>query len=63
MGRINPRMDYVFCLLQIEEFWKMAIPIFGATCNFNDQILPYGILFLAFINTDVFYLLSFKFSR
>jgi hypothetical protein len=42
----NPRMDYVFCLLHIEEFWKMVIPIFGATCNFNDQILPYGILFL-----------------
>jgi hypothetical protein len=56
-GRINSRMDYVFCLLHIEEFWKMAIYIFGATCNFNDQILPYGILFLAFINTDVFYLL------
>jgi hypothetical protein len=51
------------CLLHIEEFWKMAILIFGATCNFNDQILPYSILFLAFINTDVFYLLSFKFSR
>jgi hypothetical protein len=61
--RINPRMEYVFCLLHIEEFWKMAIPIFGATCNFNNQILPYGIQFLAFINTDVFYLLSFKFSR
>jgi hypothetical protein len=58
-----PRMHYVFCLLHIEEFWKMAIPIFGATCNFNNQILPYGIQFLAFINTDVFYLLSFKFSR
>ena len=56
-------MDYVFCLFHIEEFWKMAIPIFGATCNFNDQILRYGILFLAFINTDDFYLLSFKFSR
>jgi hypothetical protein len=41
-------MDYVFCLLHIVEFWKMAIPIFGATCNFNDQILPDGILFLAF---------------
>ena len=54
---------YVFCFLHIEEFWKMVIPIFGATCNFNDQIIPYGILFLAFINTDVFYLLSFKFSR
>jgi hypothetical protein len=26
-GRINPRMDYAFCLLHIEEFWKMAIPI------------------------------------
>jgi hypothetical protein len=45
----------------IEEFWKMPIPIFGATGNFNHQILPYGILFLTFINTNVFYLLSFKF--
>jgi hypothetical protein len=26
-GRINPRMDYAFCLLHIEEFRKMAIPI------------------------------------
>ena len=26
-GRINPRMDYAFFLLHIEEFWKMAIPI------------------------------------
>jgi hypothetical protein len=33
------------------------------TGNFNHQILPYGILFLAFIITNVFYLLSFKFSR
>ena len=31
-GRINPRMDYAFCLLHIEEFWKMAIPII---CNRN----------------------------
>jgi hypothetical protein len=36
---------------------------FGATCNFNDQILPYGILCLTSINTNVFYLMSFKFSR
>jgi hypothetical protein len=62
-GRINPRMDYAFCLLHIEEFWKMAIPIFGATGNINQQILPYGILFLIFVSTNVFYLLSFKFSR
>jgi hypothetical protein len=135
-GRINPRMNYAFCLLHIEEFWKLAIPIiwcyrqlqspnsslwlhakhcialtkresvwrilfsvitdqdwpcqhidqwprktresttalieefenwrsplFGATGNFNHQILPYGILFLTFICTNVFYLLSFKFSR
>ena len=54
-GRINPRMDYAFCLLHIEEFWKMAIPLFGATGNFNHQILPYGILFLAFINTNVLF--------
>ena len=59
-GRINPRMDHAFCLLHIEEFWKMAIPIIF---NFNDQILPYGILILTFISTNVFYLLSFKFSR
>jgi hypothetical protein len=26
-GRINPRMDYAFCLLHIEEFWKGVIPI------------------------------------
>jgi hypothetical protein len=43
------------------EKWRS--PLFGATCNFNDKILPYGILFLTFINTKVFYLLSFKFSR
>ena len=63
MGRMNPRMDYAFCLLHIEEFRKMAVPLFGVTGNFNHQILPYGILFLTFINTNVFYLLSFKFSR
>jgi hypothetical protein len=48
-------MDYVFCLLHFEEFWKMAIPIFGATSYFNDQILPYGILFLASIDQLQFY--------
>jgi hypothetical protein len=26
-GRINPRMNYAFFLLHIEEFLKMAIPI------------------------------------
>jgi hypothetical protein len=31
--------------------------------NRKRQIIPYGILFLTFINTNVFYLLSFKFSR
>jgi hypothetical protein len=61
--RYNPRMDYVFCLLTLKSSEKWRSLLFGATCNFNDQILPYGILFLAFINTDVFYLLSFKFSR
>jgi hypothetical protein len=60
--RYNPRMDYAFCLLTLKSSEKWRSPLFGATCNFNDQILPYGILFLAFINTDVFYLLSFKFS-
>ena len=60
--RYNPRMDYVPCLtLQSYEKWRS--PLFGATGNFNHQILLYGILFLTFINTNVFYLLSFKFSR
>jgi hypothetical protein len=58
-GRINPRMDYAFCLLHIEEFEKWRSPLFGATGNFNHQILPYGMLFLTFISTNVFYLLSF----
>jgi hypothetical protein len=25
--RYNSRMNYAFCLLHMEEFWKMAIPI------------------------------------
>ena len=29
-------------------------PLFGASSNFNHQILSYGILFLAFINTNVY---------
>jgi hypothetical protein len=29
----------------------------------NDRILPYGILFLSFNNTNIFYLLPFKLSR
>ena len=60
--KYNPRMDYAFCLLTLSsEKWRS--PLFGATCNFKYQILPYGILFLTFINTNVFYLMSFKFSR
>ena len=61
--RYNPRMDYAFFLLTLKSSEKWRSPLFGATCNFNDQILLYGMLFLAFINTYVFYLLSFKFSR
>ena len=61
--RYDPRMDYAFCLLTLKSSEKWRSPLLGATCNFNDHILPYGILFLAFINTDVFYLLSFKFSH
>ena len=61
--RYNPRMDYSFCLLTLKSSTKWRSPLFGATCNFNHQILPYGILFLTFINTNVFYLLPFKFSR
>ena len=61
--RYNPRMDYAFCLLTLKSSEKWRSPLFGATWNFNDQILPYDILFLAFINSGVFYLLSFKFSR
>jgi hypothetical protein len=44
----------------LKSFEKRRSPLFGATGNFNHQILPYGILFLAFIITNVFYLLSFK---
>jgi hypothetical protein len=61
--RYNPRMDYALCLLILKSSEKLQTPLFGATGNFNRQILPYGILFLTFINTNVFYLLSFKFSR
>jgi hypothetical protein len=60
--KYNPRMDYAFCLLTLKSSEKWPSPLFGATGNFNHQILPY-ILFLTFINTNVFYLLSFKFSR
>ena len=60
--KYNPRMDYAFCLLTLKSSEKWRSSLFGATCNFNDQILPYGILFLAFINTNIFYLMSFKFS-
>jgi hypothetical protein len=56
-------MDYAFCLLTLRSSEKWQSPLFGATCNFNDQILPYGILFLTFINTNVFYSMSFKFSH
>jgi hypothetical protein len=54
-------MPFVSSTLKSSEKWWP--PLFGATGNFNHQILPYGILFLAFINTNVFYLLSFKFSH
>jgi hypothetical protein len=47
--RYNPRMDYAFCLLALKSSEKWWSPLFGATCNFNDQILPYGILYLAII--------------
>jgi hypothetical protein len=54
-------MPFVSSTLKSFEKWRS--PLFGATCNFNHQILPYGILFLTFISTNVFYLLSFKCSR
>ena len=60
--RYDPRMDYAFCLLTLKSSKKWWSPLFSATCNFNHQILPFGILFLTFINTNVFYLLSFKFA-
>jgi hypothetical protein len=61
--RYNPRMDYAFCLITLKSSEKWRSRLFGATCNFNDQILPYGILCLASINANVFYLMSFKFLR
>jgi hypothetical protein len=48
-------MNYAFCLLTLKSSEKRRSPLFGATGNFNHQILPYGILFLTFVNTDVFY--------
>ena len=54
-------MPFVSSTLKSFEKWRS--PLFGATGNFNHQILPYGILFLPFISTNVFYILSFKFSR
>jgi hypothetical protein len=42
-------MDYAFSLLTLKSSEKWRSPLFGATFNFNDQILPYGILFLTFI--------------
>jgi hypothetical protein len=57
--RYNPRMDYVSCLLTLKSSEKWRSPLFSATCNFNDQILPYGILLLTLISANVFYLLSF----
>jgi hypothetical protein len=44
-----------------DKFYNAQL-LFDATGNFNHQILPYGILFLTFINTNVFYLLLFKIS-
>jgi hypothetical protein len=61
--RYNPRMDYAFCLITLNSSEKWRSRLFGATCNFNDQILPYRILCLTSINANVFYLMSFKFSR
>ena len=52
----NPRMDYAFCLLALKGSKKWRPPLFCAICNFNLQIT-------IFINTNVFYLLPFRFSR
>jgi hypothetical protein len=62
-GRINREWIMPFVSSTLKSFEKRRSPLFGATGNFNHHILPYGILFLAFIITNVFYLLSFKFSR
>ena len=51
--RCNPRMDNAFCLLTLKSYEKWRSQLFGLTCNFNDQILPYGILLLTFISTNV----------
>jgi hypothetical protein len=39
--RNNPRMDYAFCLLTLKSSEKWPSLLFGATGNFNHQILPY----------------------
>jgi hypothetical protein len=51
-------MDYVFCFLHIEEFWKMAIPIIWCYMHLQSPNSTLRILFLTFISTHVFYLLS-----
>ena len=45
--RYNPRMDFAFCLLTLKSSEKWRSPLFGATGNFNHQILHYDILLLA----------------
>ena len=50
-----------FVSYTLKSFEKWRSPLFGATGNFNHQILPHGILFLAFIRTNVFDVLSFNF--
>ena len=56
----NPRIDYAVYLFTLKSSRKWRLPFFGATCNYNHQILPYGRLFLTFINTNVLYLLPLK---
>jgi hypothetical protein len=46
--RYNPRMDYAFCLLTWKSSEKWRSPLFGATCNFNGQILPYATVYYVY---------------
>ena len=47
-------MEHALCLLTLKSFKKCRSLLFGATLNFNNQIL-------VFINANVFYLLPFIF--
>ena len=53
-GQDKSEMDYAFCLLHIEEFWKMLISIIWCYRHLQWPNSALRILFLAFISTMSF---------